>query len=367
MRVMSASITTPSPMSTSSPVQGTTVDSIVFLASLISDPQAVDSKLDTLRSVTSHLAPGEAPSAHDLVQLNALQDELKDYLINHDPIRSFTVATLEQTLRNHFSSHQRSVRKEFIIILSSVVVVYLACVALTPASLSLVKRFLLPAAVLVSMLYGAIAWFFLSSRQNFKTEIRNVYNYFCGGIALGAVGSIQFPLIFAFPQIAALPPFSYIGFVVPYLVMCIGFYLGANLYARQLNLSQRLWSVPWVSGVSLVIAILLISLPHSPRVTSLFFYDLSLVTIGIDIWLSIAATALSFSVARHMTSRYQRSMQLFGLGQAAQGLGCTGFTALLLVSGPTPALGIGIGAIPYAISATFLLVSAYTFKAKSQA
>jgi hypothetical protein len=346
--------------------QSVSIDSVAFLASLISDPEAVDSKLDTLRSITSRLTPGEAPSAPDQAQLDALQNELKDYLISSDPVRSFTAATLEQTLANHFSSHQRSVRKEFILILSSIVVMYVACVALTPASLALFKRFFLPAAVLVSMLYGAIAWLFLSSRQNFKAEIRNVYNYFCAGITLGALGSIQFPLIFAFPQIAAMPPFSYIGFVVPYFIMCIAFYLGANLYARQLNLSQRLWSVPWVSGISLFIAVVLISLPHSARVTHLFFYELSLVTIGINVWLSLAATVLSFKVARHVTPRYQRSMWLFGLGQAAQGVGCTGFTTLLLLSGPTPALGVGIGAIPYVLSATFLLLSAYTFKANSQ-
>lgn len=343
-----------------------TIDSIGFLASLISDPQAVDSKLDTLRTITSRLTPGQALSASDQAQLDALQRELEEYLINHDPIRSFTAETLEHVLANHANSRRNSTKKEFIILLSSITVIYLACVALTPASQALFKRFLLPAAVLVSMLYGAIAWLFLSSRQNFKTEIRNVYNYFCGGITLGAIGSIQFPLIFALPKIAAMPAFSYIGFVVPYFVMCIAFYLGANLYARQLNISRRFWSVPWVIGISVLVAAALLTLPHSPRVSHLFFYDLSLLTIGIDIWLSVATTVLSFKVAKRVTARYQKSMWLFGFGQAAQGVGCTGFTALLLVSGPTSAIGVGIGAIPYAISATLLLISAYTFKAKSQ-
>jgi uncharacterized membrane protein YiaA len=342
------------------------VDSIVFLASLVSDRHAVDSKLDTLRSITLRLPQGNKPSANDLSRLNELQEDLKDYLIHRDPIRSFTAATLDQTLADHFNSHHRSTRKEFILILSSILAIYLICVALTPGSLALFKRFFLPAAVLVSMLYGAIAWLFLSSRQNFKTEIRNVYNSFCGGITLGAIGSIQFPLIFAFPHIAAIPAFSYIGFVVPYFIMCIAFYFGANLYARQLNLSQRLWSVPWVSAISLVIAILLISLPHSSRVNQVFFYDLSLVSIGIDVWLSLAATVLSFRVAKRITPRYQRSMWLFGLGQAAQGVGCIGFTTLVLVYGPTPALAVGIGAIPYILSATFLLFSAYSFKDRSQ-
>jgi len=342
------------------------VDSVTFLASLISDPQAVDSKLDTLRTITARLAPGEAPAGQDLARLEVLQNELKDYLINHDPIRSFTAETLEQALSNHFSSRGRSVRKEFVLLLSSIVAAYAVCVVLTPASLVLFKRFLLPLPVVVSLLYGAIAWLFLSSRQNFKTEIRNVYNYFCGGITLGAIGSVQFPLIFVFPTVAAMPIFSYIGFVVPYFIMCIAFYLGANLYVRQLNITQRLWSVPVVSGVGVLIAAILLSLPHSPRVTNVFFYDLSLVTIGIDVWLSVAATVLSIKVARRVTARYQQSMWLFGWGQAAQGVGCTGFTTLLLIKGPTPALLVGIGAIPYIVSATLLLISAYTFKSKSR-
>jgi len=342
------------------------VDSIVFLASLVSDPHAVDSKLNVLRSITLRLSPEKTPSADDLSKLNVLQEDLKDYLIHHDPIRSFTAATLEQTIADHFNSRHRSTRKEFILILSSILVIYLICVAVTPGSLALFKRFFLPAAVLVSMFYGAIAWLFLSSRQNFKTEIRKVYDYFCGGISLGAIGSIQFPLIFAFPRFAAIPAFSYIGFVVPYFIMCTAFYLGTNLYARQLNVSQRLLSVPWISAVGLVIAVVLLSLPHSPRVHEVFFYDLSLVTIGIDVWLSLAATILSFKVAKRITPRYQRSMRLFGLGQAAQGVGCIGFTTLVLVYGPTPALAVGIGAIPYLVSTVFLLFSAYSFKDRSQ-
>lgn len=347
--------------------RGASVDSIIFLTSLISDPQAVDSKLDTLRAITSRLSPNEALSADDQHQIDALQNELKDYLIKHDPIRSFTTATLEQTIASHFSggAHQ-SVRKEFILIFSSIVVIYLLGVALSPASLPLLTHFLLAAPVMVALLYGAIAWLFLSSRQNFKTQIRNVYNYFCGGIIFGALGSMQFPLIFAFPQIAALPPFSYVGFVFPYFLMCLAFYLGTNLYARQLNLSQRLWSIPWVSGISLLIAVVLFSLPHSAQVTQPFFYELSLISVGVNAWLSLPASVLSFRVAKHVSSRYKQSMRFFGLGQVTQGLGCIGLTAILLINGPTPTVVVGIGAIPFVLSATLILISAYTFKLRSR-
>jgi len=346
--------------------EGATVDSITFLASLISDPQAVDSKLDTLRSITSRLVPGKVLPADDQARLDALQSELKDYLINHDSIRSFTPETLEQTIAGHFGSRHRSPQKELALLFGAIIIMYLAGVVLSPANLPLFKHFLLASPVLVALLYGAIAWLFLSSRKNFKSEIKKVYNYFCGGIIFGALGSIQFPLIFAFPQVAALPPFRYVGFVLPYFFMCLAFYLGASFYARQLNIPQRLWSVPWTGGISLLIVGVLCVLPHSAQVTQPFFYDLSLLSVGANAWLSLAATVLSFKIVRSITSRYQRSMRFFALGQATQGLGCILLTTLLLINGPTPTLVVGIGAIPFVLSATLLLISAYTFKAKSQ-
>jgi hypothetical protein len=67
------------------------VDRIVYLASLMSEPQRVDTILDKLRVIT---ARSSKLSDQDIKALKPIKNELEDYLVTKERIRSFTKASL---------------------------------------------------------------------------------------------------------------------------------------------------------------------------------------------------------------------------------------------------------------------------------
>jgi hypothetical protein len=117
------------------------IESITYLASLVSEPQAVDVMLDTLRSITSRMHDDNTRlSTEDRVRLIELQTELKKYLIHHDPVRSFTQESLEKELTLHFTKRKQPFSKELAIIFTLTFAAYATGIAFAPADLSLSKR-----------------------------------------------------------------------------------------------------------------------------------------------------------------------------------------------------------------------------------
>jgi hypothetical protein len=72
------------------------VDIVVYAASLVSSPRAIDPILDNLRRATSSLTPGAPISANDQDVLLATYTKIEDYLLNQEPVRKFTKESLRR-------------------------------------------------------------------------------------------------------------------------------------------------------------------------------------------------------------------------------------------------------------------------------
>lgn len=76
----------------------THANKIVYLASLVSDINRIDPWLDRLRGITSLHDPATPLSPEDEQTLLNLQAQLREYLINGDPLRRFEPEVLDQKI-----------------------------------------------------------------------------------------------------------------------------------------------------------------------------------------------------------------------------------------------------------------------------
>lgn len=92
-----------------------TINLVTYAAGLVSDQVSIDTSLDTLRSITSALEMGQAPSADDDERLLAVYLQIEQHLTTNDPIRKYTKddlrARLSAELRRRLESFETTYKK----------------------------------------------------------------------------------------------------------------------------------------------------------------------------------------------------------------------------------------------------------------
>lgn len=78
-------------------------DVIVYTASLCSQLQAIDSALDSFRGVTATHQSGQALKPEEINSLVEVYQKLETYLTTQEPLRSFTVQEVRQSIQHRFS------------------------------------------------------------------------------------------------------------------------------------------------------------------------------------------------------------------------------------------------------------------------
>jgi hypothetical protein len=78
------------------------IDVVTYVASLASDPTAIDPILDPMRELTSRIQPGQPLSQADQTTLAGVCQRLQIYLVEKDPLRSFDKAALQQKISQKF-------------------------------------------------------------------------------------------------------------------------------------------------------------------------------------------------------------------------------------------------------------------------
>lgn len=73
------------------------VDIVVYAANLVSQPQQIDNLLETVRSITSN-SNAQALSDDDQSNLQQTYLAIEDYLVNKEPVRTFTKESLRQMI-----------------------------------------------------------------------------------------------------------------------------------------------------------------------------------------------------------------------------------------------------------------------------
>ena len=79
-----------------------TVDIIIFVAGLASQPKEVDPMLDRLRVITARGAQGHALTSDQENDLASIYLQLEDYLTTKDPLRTFTANDIRRRVLHTF-------------------------------------------------------------------------------------------------------------------------------------------------------------------------------------------------------------------------------------------------------------------------
>lgn len=340
------------------------VDRIVYLASLASKREDVDPMLDTLRIITADVNDGPMAEA-DRKALEDLEVKLKTYLINSDPLRTFTRESLERRLSDQAASKSAPSGKNrlhLVVVLGGSLLAAVLTLVLLPASVDISNRLLIavqPSYVILCM--GTI-WFYLTALKNFRPELKRAFVFMCLSVVFMAINFSADALV-TLLEIGELPPFKYGGPLWTVTLSFIFMYLGLRIYARLLGI-KGVFTSPWsATGASVALTTVAVLIPHSPKVTDEAFFYLSLVSTTVFLTLLVFGAILAKAIANNVTAAFTRSMKLICIYLLVCIPGTVVGLTALIISGPVYGRGLNLILATAGISPLLLLFyTGYSFK-----
>ena len=343
------------------------LDKINYLVSLISDPKGIDVLLDTVR-VTMAQWDGESPLPQkDREALEKVIVQLKLYLVRNDPIRDFTLESLEDRLHAKLETATPDSESSLGFLIAVVASVLGGTLVATVLPLGSLYVWAVSAAI-ISMLFMTIlnTWFYLTSLSNFKIELRRVFGYLCvGSIGVG----LQF-VSFVFITLThrdMQPLHRYGGLTIYATLALVVIYLGLRKYARLLQLrsaTASLWWLAMCGALGLGTASLIASIRGSAQPAYYIFSLTSLVTLSA---VALLAMFTAHTISRNITDTYARSMRELMWFCAGVSFGAFGYTCIVVWRGVLygPALATALTVLATA-PVLLLLHSGYSFKRETR-
>ncbi len=286
------------------------IDQIIYLASLASNRREIEPMMDSLRSVTATREANQPLTDQERDKLAKLRANLVDYLIKSDPLRSFTVDTLNQRVQSRYSTQKsgmsRNTRAFFGIVLAAVGAGLLAMLPVYGSSIA--YRAVVAVPLFYTVLCAGTAWFYLSSLSNFRPELRQAFVLLCAGVALlGLNFSTYGPAsLLGFNHD---PLFRYGGPMWIVVSMFICMYFGLWIYARMMRLRTRFASLKLLLAVMVPLIVIIVLAPHPSPTPEEAYFDFSLSCIVGFIVLGAFAAGLARAIKNSVTTAFTDSMR----------------------------------------------------------
>jgi hypothetical protein len=336
-------------------------DRIVYLSSLVSNPQRIDTYLDSLRSITASQR-SDKQEVLDLVTatLNRIEHEVTQYLLKTEPLRSFTPESLQQHLYERVEAPKliRRLRWQTAGIVALTIALIGFVVSLPFSTVSV--RFDVGLVLGIAVCYLGGLLLFLSALRHFSPEARRAYRWLSLGFAIGSV-SLLINAVLTLAYEAKTPWdrlwLLNIGVYAQYAALYIGAVKLAKLQGIQSWLTNG-----WVVGfIALLTGILLLIPPVGRQVEAISGLVLPLV--GMALVLTVAADELLRRTWKASTPLYKGPAKALWLTFMAA---VTGWSVYALSQFLPQAIAKPIGELKvsslFFIVATVLLVwSAYRF------
>lgn len=333
------------------------VDSIVYLSALASEAKEIDPMLDTLRAITAKWRSDVPLNDENRHALEKLVTNLKDYLVNRDPLRSFTIEKLDERLANELGGTGKKTMP--FMVLAAGCVVMSAAMVVFPFSLS--NRIYLSLTMLLLSFTSVNVWLFLSSLHNFKPELRIVFSYISGSVVLLGLACLQYALIGVL-QVTDQPLFRYGGATEIAMFAIIALYIGLRRYAKILNISIRPISAQLTTSLLGSIA-LTIALAFARNVPDKFFFSLSLGSMFVTGFFAFFGGQIVRLLRQNVTSSYAKSLLIVYIFQQAVTVTALLFVVALVWVGQLSvgalSLLIGFAAVP---TLALFMYAGYSFK-----
>lgn len=337
------------------------IESITYLATLVSERSAIDKSLDTLRVMTSR--KGDAPfTPENRAILERLLAELKDYLLHKDRVREFSEQELDARLQRHLAGQNQPGRiVDFgLVCLSSLFVA--AATIVIPTSLSFLNRTFLAGLVFMMLLTLWNVWFYRSALGNFRPELKRSFKLIYIGVALLGLQFVHFTRL-GFTGELILPLFKYGGLTIIAFSALTAIYFGLRRYAEALSITTIFTSAGFFGATAGLAAVVVSAYAYASSVPDKFFFSFSLVGAAGASVACIFNAGLARRISASVTTVYGRSMRWLYIFHMLGSFGAAGFTVTLAilagVSGNTLGAALGAcGIIPILV----LTYSGYSFK-----
>jgi len=287
------------------------INVIGHLASLVSDPNAIDSQLDILRQVTARRS-NDALSASDRAKLMQLLAYLENYLITSDPLRQFTQESVDRRIKLALGGGRSFVafRLPLLIIWAAAVLMCVLPFVLPLPGSGVIRPVLSITGGLTALNVGAAVLLWMS-RRNFRMQLRTVYMPICLGFVIVSVSLIQVPIVLNIGTDVVLMWFRYVTASIPCLLGVILIYIGVRRFCLLRDMSGRWLSqrpvIATVLAATIVVSLLLLPFGSSPTIPT-WMRLVSLLVLTSGAALAIITTSLIIRLRRTLGPAYQRPL-----------------------------------------------------------
>lgn len=354
----------PSPAQGQLPGDATMIDVIIYVAGLASRQEAIDSHLDKLRVITAKQGAGEPLTTQEVQTLQALYERLETYMVEAEPLRSFTRQSLRQQLYDHFQSKRRqwALRKKLAVIWAGALAGVIIPFVLADSNADENTTISIAAAYAFATIFAGAAWLFWAAFQNFKPALRQRFGWVVGGIGLLSVSLLQIPLLI-FLNLESSLWLDYGGVTAQIALSALLIYMGLRRF-YQLAGARRtmLMSWPVLGGLAAVAITVVILLPHiTPPVPEAVF-DLSLALFMAMLVVAVFAATLALVIGRALASVYKRPMRWLAVALGMLVVLALQYTVLQLALPDTNWYeASGLAELPFILAAFFMLKAGVTF------
>lgn len=338
------------------------IDRIIYLASLASNRREIDPLMNNLRTVTANRQSGEPLTAQAKTTLTILEGQLQDYLIGRDPLRSFTKETLNQRLLAQQTGQDTrpAARRTFWAFIATAVGV--GTIAMLPFYATFTTRLIIAVPLFYTVLTIGAVWFYLTSLQNFRPELRRAFLLLSGAVIVMTLEFSQAALVSLLGW-GDLPPFRYAGFIWLVTISFILLYLGLRIYARMMQIKSFSLSLPAWLLITAIFSLGAVVAPHAAHVRDELFFDLSLASAVTLIITPVFGAVVARAIMNNVTTAFTGSIRWLFRYQVIciPGIvvGCTALYLLGQLNGQALNLEIevfGLGPL------LLLLYTGYSFK-----
>lgn len=342
------------------------IDTIVYMASLVSDPAVIKPQLESLRFITANLGPNAPLTDDGRQQLNTIQSTLENHLLHSDKIRSFTPETLAQALGQQINSPVK--RKT----LRQIGVIGLIVLATYGVGLAVLLPFSFTQAMITApmlafvVMYLCIAWLFWSGLRNFSPQLKRAYVWICAGYIATGLAVCVTPLAVAYPNLADGVLLRY-GVILPsILVANLLIWTGMQTFAKAMSIHSWLESGIKMFTIAAVVAIAMFLVPHPSQEPSELWFDVSFSSLGLFSLFAAASSWLAFKISRRTSAMYAKAMGWFSaaMGMIA-GIGVVMQVPLLYFVGGISGFTFFVATVLFSIAGMLMIISAYKFKRSS--
>jgi len=338
------------------------IDAIVYMASLASEPRAIDPILDKLRTVTATMPPDGVLTPGQQQSLASAQERLVTYLTEVEPVREFTKQSLYDRVEARFAGGLSLTSLRWMLFLTVFIALGIGAVLFVlPLNLPDRARFQMVGSTVFGILPAGAAIFFYSALRTFKPEMRRAYQLICLGMIVFGASMLDQPLLDYYRVRES--PYGAFVIALPMLVAFVLVHIGMRRYFAVLNLSGKLYKVRallQVLGVGAIIGIVVphATIPHFPEV----FFDLSAILL-IDLGLFAIMMGLQlFGIARVGSRVYRSAQRALGMALTVAGGGALYIVLLRCLLGMArPDKPYALSVLTFIIAGSLFLRAGYSF------